>query len=101
MIGTLINLIKRDDRGAAYGYLMEHGKVASVKDAFGRKSALFCYGIEELQLDRWVPVKFATYDLEEAKAAKIALENELGTAYEFRIVRFIKNVEIKQERLGS
>ena len=94
-VGTLLKRIKFDENGSAYGYLFKYPKVASVIDEKNRLSALFCYGIEEFELDRWLPVHFATYGLDCARAAKRALENELGTAHEFRIVRFEKNAVVE------
>ena len=94
-VQTLLERIKLDENGAAYNYLFKREKLASVIDEEKRLSALFVYGLEEFELDRWVPVHFATYGLEEARAAKKALEEKLGVAHEFRIVRFEKNVVIE------
>ena len=94
-IDALLKRIRRDENGAAYNYLFKYPKVASVIDEKNRLSALFVYGLEEFELDRWLPVHFATYGLDCARAAKRALENELGTAHEFRIVRFQKNVVVE------
>lgn len=70
-------------------------KLPSEVDQLGRKSALFCYGLEELQFDHWVPVDYASYDLERVRLVRKLLEEKLGHK-EFRIVRFQKNVEVKE-----
>lgn len=70
-------------------------KLPVVIDKLGRKSALFCYGIEELEVDRWLPVDYASYDLEWVKLVKRALVEKTGRDG-FRIVRFEKNIEVEE-----
>ena len=95
VIRAFLDGLYQNEHGAWRGYLLELDgrKLASVIDRQNRKSAMFCYGIEEFELDRWVPVDYASYDLERVRFVKNALEKKFGRSG-FRIVRFEKNVEV-------
>ena len=96
-IRAFVEGLWQNEHGKWLGYLLDTfgRKLASVIDKRNRKSAMFCYGIEEFELDRWVPVDYASYDLERVKAVKMMLEKKTGSNG-FRIVRFEKNIEVEE-----
>ena len=64
-----------------------------------KKKTKVIYGIEEWRKGGWVPVRFESEDLEEAKEARKLLIEKTGVMHEFRVISFIRQM-VKVEDKG-
>lgn len=95
-VEDFLNGVYKTIKGKTTGFELEpRHPLAFIMDAQNRKTALFLYGLEKFELDRWMPCKMASYDLAVVESAKDALGRLDPTLRgNLRITRFERNHEI-------
>jgi len=94
-VKALLNGLYTNEYGAVRGYELEveRHSLPHIVDGQGRKCATFCYGLEIFDLDRWMPINYASFDLKRVEYVKTQLEHHLGCG-DIRIVRFERNYNL-------
>jgi len=94
-INALLNSLWKNENGALRGFKLnvENHALPHIVDGQGRKCATFCFGLEIFELDRWMPINYASFDLKRVEYVKTQLEHRLGCG-DIRIVRFERNYNL-------